>query len=71
MEKDPAADTPAVDETPAIAEKPTLMEKDPVCEMEVDPAHASGQFEYEGTKYYFCSHGCMDSFKADPAAFVK
>jgi Cu+-exporting ATPase len=38
--------------------------------MEVDPASAAGSFEYEGTTYYFCSQGCLEDFKEDPAGYV-
>jgi len=43
---------------------------DPVCGMTVDPAHAAGQFEYDGTTYYFCSKGCLAKFAADPAKYL-
>ncbi len=48
-------------------------EIDPVCGMDVDQkrATAAGRtFEYEGTKYYFCSDGCVNKFKTEPAKFV-
>src|SRR6476661_6740390 len=44
---------------------------DPVCGMTVEPATAAGEFEYAGTKYYFCSKGCLAKFSADPSAFIK
>src|SRR5215475_6077802 len=38
--------------------------------MTVDPARAAGQFEHEGTTYYFCSKGCLAKFAADPEKYV-
>lgn len=43
---------------------------DPVCGMTVDPAKAAGSFEHRGTKYYFCSQGCLRKFSADPDKYV-
>ena len=45
----------------------TQMEIDPICGMEVDPSAAAGAWPYEGVTYYFCSVGCLERFKADPA----
>ncbi len=48
-------------------------ETDPVCGMEVDAkrAVAAGRvLEHGGATYYFCSDGCRDRFKADPAPFL-
>ncbi|HXF35589.1 MAG TPA: heavy metal translocating P-type ATPase [Actinomycetota bacterium] len=44
--------------------------RDPVCGMDVDPATAAGSETYEGTTYYFCSTGCQERFRQDPARFV-
>jgi P-type Cu+ transporter len=38
--------------------------------MTVDPAHAAGQFEHDGTTYYFCSKGCLAKFSADPQKYL-
>jgi P-type Cu+ transporter len=46
------------------------MALDPVCGMTVDPAKAAGEFDYKGTKYYFCSKHCVHSFQSDPERFV-
>jgi Cu+-exporting ATPase len=46
------------------------MQIDPVCGMEVDPESAAGSYEYQGTTYWFCSTGCLQDFKEDPAAFL-
>jgi len=44
--------------------------KDPVCGMEVLPERAAGSLEHEGTTYVFCSTGCLEKFRADPARYV-
>lgn len=44
--------------------------KDLVCGMEIDEADAAGQFEYEGTTYYFCSNACKDKFEARPGDYI-
>jgi P-type Cu+ transporter len=36
---------------------------DPVCGMTVTPETSRGEVEFEGQKYYFCSKGCMETFK--------
>jgi Cu+-exporting ATPase len=46
------------------------MALDPVCGMTVDPAKAAGAFDYKGTKYYFCSKHCLQSFQSDPERFL-
>jgi len=44
---------------------------DPICGMDVDTSSPAATYEHEGTTYYFCSIGCMQTFKADPAAHIK
>ncbi len=44
--------------------------KDPVCGMTVDPQNASGEYEYKGITYFFCSVGCVNKFRADPNRFL-
>ncbi len=39
---------------------------DPICGMTVDPAKAAGQFDHQGTTYYFCATSCLERFRADP-----
>ena len=46
------------------------MALDPVCSMTVDPAKAAGEFDYKGTKYYFCSKHCLHSFSGDPERYL-
>ncbi|MEO6656207.1 MAG: heavy metal translocating P-type ATPase [Pyrinomonadaceae bacterium] len=36
---------------------------DPICGMTVSPETAAGEYEHDGTKYYFCSKGCLEKFK--------
>ena len=43
---------------------------DPVCGMTVDPKHAAGELEYQGTRYYFCHPGCRTKFAADPQRYL-
>ena len=43
---------------------------DPVCGMKVDPANAAAEYDYEGTKYYFCAVRCKERFAADPESFL-
>ena len=43
---------------------------DPVCGMTVDVADARYRSVREGTTYYFCSAGCLESFEADPDRFI-
>ena len=43
---------------------------DPVCGMEVNPASAEAQSEYEGVKFYFCSQECKKAFDADPLRYM-
>lgn len=44
--------------------------KDPVCGMDVTPAKAAAQSDYEGQTYYFCSIHCHDKFVAAPAEYA-
>jgi Cu+-exporting ATPase len=44
---------------------------DPVCGMQVDPAKALANEEYEGTRYFFCSAACETKFQADPNRYLK
>jgi len=43
---------------------------DPVCGMSVDPETAAAAWEHEGATYFFCSVGCLERFRSDPAAFL-
>jgi len=40
---------------------------DPICGMSVSPETARGELEFEGQKYYFCSKGCLETFKRQKA----
>ncbi len=44
--------------------------RDPVCGMEVDPAHSAGSHSYGGNVYYFCSRGCLERFRANPERYI-
>lgn len=43
---------------------------DPVCGMTVEPDTAAAAWEHDGRTYYFCSVGCMERFREDPAGFL-
>ncbi len=47
-----------------------VMFMDPVCHMSVSPETAAANYEYAGTKYYFCNTSCRDRFAADPEQFL-
>ncbi len=44
---------------------------DPVCGMSVSPNDAAGKYEYQGGTYYFCSLGCAEKFRANPARYLE
>jgi P-type Cu+ transporter len=44
---------------------------DPICGMTVSPDTAAGEYTYKGTTYYFCSIGCLERFRADPATYLR
>ncbi len=40
---------------------------DPMCRMLIDEKDPpGGTFDHEGKRYYFCSPGCREAFRADP-----
>lgn len=43
---------------------------DPVCGMEIDPAHAAGTRVASGQTFFFCSPMCLDTFDKNQAAYV-
>jgi len=43
---------------------------DPVCKMEVNPASATAQSEFEGQSFYFCSVACKQKFDASPQRYI-
>jgi YHS domain-containing protein len=55
--------------SPQEAEEDT-MRLDPVCKMEVNPASAEAQSEYQGQTLYFCSAECKRKFDASPEQYV-
>ena len=65
--------TGGIDMLRAHARRPeagALLVRDPVCGMSVDPATATEQVEYMGTKHYFCSASCRSKFEKDPARYT-
>lgn len=44
--------------------------KDPVCEMDVDPNDSAGSYNHAGHVYHFCSEGCLEAFKENPAEYL-
>jgi Cu+-exporting ATPase len=38
--------------------------------MTVEPATAAGSFTHKGHTYHFCSRGCLEKFRAEPARYV-
>src|SRR5712692_1776260 len=44
--------------------------KDPVCGMSVIPERAAARFEHEGRTYFFCSAGCGEKFRKEPARYL-
>jgi Cu+-exporting ATPase len=48
-----------------------VTDRDPVCGMEVDPAHPKGgTYVHEGKTYGFCSPRCRERFIADPGRYL-
>ncbi len=47
------------------------MPVDPVCKMEIDKEDAAAEKDYKGTKYYFCSEDCKESFDENPDKFLR
>lgn len=45
--------------------------KDPVCGMQVDPAKAAGQSQYQRLTYSFCSLGCKRKFDLNPEKYIR
>lgn len=53
------------------SETPAKVVNDPVCGMQVDPAKAAGQSQYQGLTYSFCSLGCKKKFDLNPAQYMQ
>ena len=43
---------------------------DPVCCMRFRKNIASAEIEHAGHTYFFCSHGCLEQFTADPRRYI-
>lgn len=50
--------------------RPQLPATDPVCGMKVDPTSAAATLEHKGITYYFCSSGCGERFRKNPADYL-
>lgn len=70
----PAKDSSTENATTTEAAKPAAVAIsntfDPVCGMPITAADATGYADYEGKKLGFCSEGCAEEFKKDPAQFA-
>ena len=68
MNHDCCSKNKSQDGSPEISERKTI---DPVCGMEVDPAHAKGgSHSFEGRTYFFCHPGCQAKFAAEPLKYL-
>ena len=38
--------------------------------MTINPATAAGEWDYKGTRYYFCNPSCLQRFKSNPEGFL-
>ena len=43
---------------------------DPVCGMTIEEADASGTFDHDGVRYYFCAPQCLERFAKNPDEFL-
>lgn len=46
------------------------MDKDPVCGRALARNEVSGQSQYQGRSYFFCSPLCKEQFDGDPEPYV-
>ena len=44
---------------------------DPICGMSVAPETSAGNYDFKGETYHFCSTGCLNKFRQNPAAFLE
>jgi YHS domain-containing protein len=49
----------------------TEARRDPVCGVSVVPGDEAERLELEGVDYFFCSTGCAEKFRADPARYTE
>lgn len=45
--------------------------QDPVCGMRIDEWTSTVYTQYEGTKFVFCSHRCLERFQQEPERYLK
>lgn len=55
----------------ASAPKAVSPNTDPVCGMQVDPAKAANQAEFDGCMYRFCSKACKAKFDHNPSRYAR
>lgn len=46
------------------------MAKDPICGMIVDEKTVRFKTTHKNETYYFCSAGCLETFKKDPEKYI-
>jgi YHS domain-containing protein len=44
---------------------------DPVCKMQVDMRRATGDLQFNGKRYWFCSLSCVERFAKQPSSYVQ
>lgn len=54
-----------------MVSSPTGEFVDPVCGMRVAPESAAGVYQYGNETFHFCSTGCLNKFKQNPALFLE
>ncbi len=59
------------DAVPADHDAAPSQATDPVCGMAVAVGPSAVTAEHHGSTYYFCGAGCRQSFRQDPAAYLK
>jgi xanthine dehydrogenase accessory factor len=67
----PAPAASGTDQASGAGQTARAQPTDPVCGMTVTGGPDGLRFEYEDRAYYFCSAGCQQAFRADPAKYVK
>lgn len=65
----PAPAAAAAAPNPFAILKPKTV-KDPVCGMDLDPAHSAGSHAHGGVIYHFCSTHCVTRFAANPDKYL-
>lgn len=63
-------EAPTTTEAPKPAPIAISNTVDPVCGMNITATEASAYADHDGKKLGFCSEGCAEEFKKDPAQYV-